>query len=257
MTTHAIPALAPPPHRAQPFVGPVDQTVADRFHRDGFLSLAKLIDADTVAELRRLYDACVDGTLVPDGDRRMLGGVTRQVMFPSKYHAYFRDNPAIRVARAIGATIMGVPTTELCYDMLIDKPAGHPKSTPWHQDMSYTEEPVAHTGKPCYRDNIQFWIALDDVDVDNGCMQYYPGIHYGTVLPHHVASGDPKDQSRLLAMDDPARDCDMAKVVACPLPAGGCSLHAYGTPHYTGPNLTTNRNRRAYIINVMPPGGPR
>src|SRR2546421_63040 len=84
---------------------------------------------------------------------------------------------------------------------------------------------------------------LDDVDLENGCMQFVPGAHR-EVRQHYVASGDPTDQGRLLATDD----FDTDEVVACPLPAGGCTIHTEGTLHFTGPNTSAARTRRAYIF---------
>lgn len=42
-------------------------------------------------------------------------------------------------------------------------------------------------------------------------------------------------------------DVDPKGAVACPLPAGGMTIHQPKTLHYTGPNRT-NTPRRAYIL---------
>ena len=99
-----------------------------------------------------------------------------------------------------------------------------------------------------------FWLALDDVDTDNGCMHFIPGKHLEPLLPHHVASGAPDDPSRLLAIDDPRSMLDLSSAIACPLTAGGATMHSAGTPHYTSGNRTTDRPRRAYIFNFSRPG---
>jgi len=82
-------------------------------------------------------------------------------------------------------------------------------------------------------------------------MQFVPGFQ-AELLPHLVAGGAPDDDGRLLAIVDPATTLDLAAAVACPVKAGGATVHNEGTPHYTGPNQT-DRPRRAYIMNFMSP----
>lgn len=222
-----------------------------QFQADGFLGLNHFLDDSTLQELRNFYDRIVAREIDCGEDDRWLGGVIRQIMFPARHHSYFQENPALDAARHIAAPLLGKPVEEIAfnYDMLINKPPQTAHETPWHQDFAYTERPFAPAGTPIEGEGhaLQFWIALDDVDIENGCMQFVPGLHTQPLLPHFVASGDPQLENRLLA----TKAIDPAHAVACPLPAGGCSVHHYGTPHYTGPNTTPNRHRRAYIFNLV------
>jgi ectoine hydroxylase-related dioxygenase (phytanoyl-CoA dioxygenase family) len=93
----------------------------------------------------------------------------------------------------------------------------------------------------------QFWLALDDVDETMGCMEFVPGAHRQPMPEHHVASGDPSDEGRLLAIVDPAAKLDLSLAVKCPLTAGSATVHGYTTPHFTGPNRSA-RGRRAFIF---------
>lgn len=226
----------------------LDQAQIDRFHRDGFAVIDRLVPDDALAVLRTAYDELIDGGGAP-GDR-LLGGLTRQVMRPADTHPVFADNPAFRRGVAIAEALLGGPV-ERAFDMLIYKQPGHPHETPWHQDASYSELPFAPAGAAVPLGALQFWVALDDVDTENGCMHFVPRRQH-TLLQHHVASGDPDDPGRLLALDDPETQLDLSTAVAAPLRAGGCTIHSYGTPHYTPPNRSTTRPRRAYIFNLAP-----
>lgn len=221
-----------------------------RFKQDGFLAIPRLIDDTTLRTLRDHYDRFIRGEIECGQDNRLLGGQIHQVMHPSKHQAYFRDNPAIAAARSVAAQLTGAPggaRIAFNYDMLIDKPAGTNKETPWHQDFAYAQMPVMPAGTPIPENAaLQFWLALDDVDVANGCMQFILGCHVGPLLEHHVVGSGAVDERRLLKTDQ----VDSSRAVACPLHAGGCTVHHYGTPHYTGPNTTRDRNRRAYIFNL-------
>lgn len=219
------------------------------FERDGFTSVPRLIDDDTVEILRDYYDRIVRGEIKCGDDDRHLGGLTRQVLNPRNHVDYFRNNPATRAGAEIAAQALGAPS-HLEFDMLIYKPPGHPKATPWHQDLSYYRMPFAEPGLMIEAEALQFWVALDDVDASNGAMHFLPGRHRAGLEPHYVYSGDPADESRLLAtkaFGDP--DQPNAGIV-CPLKAGGCTIHFHATPHYTSPNVTKDRGRRAYIFTM-------
>jgi ectoine hydroxylase-related dioxygenase (phytanoyl-CoA dioxygenase family) len=228
--------------------GLTDQQLCS-FDEDGFLVFDHLVDADVVAELRTAYAEILDHAVDAPGDG-MLGGITRQVMMACQAHPTFDKNPALEAGTAIAEQILGDKVFRL-FDMLIYKPPGHPHETPWHQDMSYSGKPLAPAGVKIPLAVLQFWVALDDVDEENGCMHFLPGYHKQPLLEHKVASGDPDDSTRLLAFVDPERQVDLARTVAAPLPAGGCTVHSYGTPHFTPPNRSTDRPRRAYIFNLM------
>jgi ectoine hydroxylase-related dioxygenase (phytanoyl-CoA dioxygenase family) len=218
------------------------------FWVDGFAMVDRLVDDAELDRLRAAYDEIIDGVVETPTDRR-LGGITRQVMVPSMVHPVFETNAAIEQARAIMRDLYGCAFANRTYDMLIDKPAGHAHETPWHQDAAYFSRPTAAVGFRMPLTSIQFWVALDDADTDNGCMQFVPGHHERGLAEHVVASGDPDDEGRLLAYADPAAlASDVA--VAGRIPAGGATFHTAFTPHYTGPNRS-GRPRRAYIFNLM------
>jgi ectoine hydroxylase-related dioxygenase (phytanoyl-CoA dioxygenase family) len=217
--------------------------------RDGFLILERFVDAETLAALRAAYDEILRRDIEASGDR-MLGAVTRQVMRPSSAHPTFASNPAVDRGIAIARQVFATADVSRSFDMLIYKPPGHPHDTPWHQDMAYSKQPFAEPGTPSTLESVQFWVPLDDVDAENGCMQFVPGCHDRPLLEHHVVSDDPTDEGRLLALVDPESQLDLSTAVVAAIPAGGATMHFYGTPHYTGPNRSAERRRRAYIFNV-------
>jgi len=221
-----------------------------RFDEDGFLVFERLIGEDAVRELRGAYDRILEREVAALGDR-LLGGITRQVMMPCLTHPAFDRNPALDAAAEIAEALLGAAPVRT-FDMLIYKPPGHPHETPWHQDMSYLEMPVARAGTAIPLDTLQFWVALDDVDAENGCMHFLPGYQRRPMLEHRVASGDPNDDGRLLEIVDAPKHLDLSKGVAAPLRAGGATVHGYGTPHYTPPNRSQDRPRRAFIFNLAP-----
>ena len=222
--------------------------IAKRFERDGFAVVEGLADADLTARLGGLYDDVLAGRIACGEDDRQLGGVTRQVMLPHRHHEGFASNPAIDRARELSKDFVRSDEPEFLFSMLIHKPGGHVHETPWHQDVSYSEQPFAAPGTRWPGHVIaQFWLALDDVDETMGCMEFVPGEHTKPMPEHVIASGDPDYEGRLLTTKDPEAAYDLDRVVRCPVPAGSATVHSYSTPHRTGPNAS-DRGRRAFIF---------
>ncbi|MEM9036903.1 MAG: phytanoyl-CoA dioxygenase family protein [Actinomycetota bacterium] len=241
----------PPEQGRRPLVildpASVSEAERDGFRERGFAVVPRLIDDHVVAELRAGYDDIISGRIAARGDRR-LGDVIRQVKDPSLDHPVFAANAAVDAGVRLAAGLFGHGEYDRAYEMLIDKPSGTVSETPWHEDVGYFGRPVTPAGADTDLADIQVWVALDDVDVANGCMQYLPRAVGAPSLAHRVASGDPDDEGRLIEIDG---DLDTAAAVACPLAAGGATVHTVGAPHFTGANLT-DRPRRAYIFNIGP-----
>lgn len=216
------------------------------FKDNGFLAVEQLVDNATVGKIRAAYDEFLTGDL-GGGDNRRLGGVVRQIMFPHQHHAYFADNPALRAGFAIARQLIGKELV-FHYDMLMSKGPGETNPTLWHQDHSYSELPFTPAGTNPPNEWVQFWLALDDVDEETGCMTFIPGSHSAPLRQHYVAAGDAEGENRMLA----TQDVDDSRAVRCPLPAGGCTVHLDGTLHYTDGNHSKNRSRRAYIFSFRP-----
>ncbi|MGH8235638.1 MAG: phytanoyl-CoA dioxygenase family protein [Steroidobacteraceae bacterium] len=232
----------------------MDSIDVERFRREGFLAIPQLADRATVAAIGAVYDAMLTGAIDVSRTDQPLGRITRQIMLPSAYHPIFRDNPALEAGREVARALLGVEDPTVRFDMLIYKEPGQLASTPWHQDFSYSVMPFAAAGTEIPIDEVvQFWVALDDVDEQNGCMHFVPGAHRQPLLEHYIAGGEPDYTQRLLAIRDAESVLDLDKAVACPLLAGGATVHNYGTPHFTPGNRTTDRPRRAYIFNFASP----
>lgn len=231
----------------------LDALAAD-FEKNGFAVVEGLASPDCVASLKAAYDDILEGRVACGESDRQLGGLTRQIMMPHLHHPAFADNEAVRKAGRIAGRLIGREAPELMFSMAIYKPPGHPHETPWHQDMAYAGRPTTPAGARLPNDAVaQFWLALDDVDEEMGCMEFIPGVHDQPMPEHHVASGDPDDEGRLLAMVAPERDLDLSTAVACPLKAGSATVHGYATPHYTGPNRSKTKGRPAYIFSFANP----
>lgn len=216
-----------------------DEQVA-AFHRDGFLAIDQLTTPEEVELLRDVYDRLFsrrDG--FDKGDHLELSKLDEegretlpQILSPEKYAPELDDTLARRNAFALARQLLG-PDTVRGGDHAIMKPPGHGAPTPWHQDEAYWHPGFLHTA-------LSVWMPLQEATVQNGCMHFVPGSHVRDVVPHHLVD----DDAHALEVDS---DAIIADPVACPIPAGGVTIHHCRTVHYAGPNLSSGP-RRAYIM---------
>jgi ectoine hydroxylase-related dioxygenase (phytanoyl-CoA dioxygenase family) len=150
------------------------------------------------------------------------------------------DTVAHRNAMRIASQLLDVPVDGLeSWTHMIDKPPGRGHETPWHQDEAFWEEHLGYHA-------CGVWLALDDVDQDNGCMEFMPFSHTDGIVTHRHLDDDPMVSA--LVIDD----IDESRAVPIPLRAGGATFHTQRTMHHTGPNRS-DRRRRAFAIEVQIP----
>lgn len=222
------------------------------FFRDkGFLALPELVPLDEVETMREVYDRLFERRAGREvGDQFDLAGtdeegveaVLPQILNPSHYAPELAEGRYRQFALEICRRLLG-PEAELGGDHAILKPARIGSETPWHQDEAYWDEGVLHEA-------VSIWIPLQEATLENGCMWFLPGSHREAVLPHRPLGDDPRIHA--LEVVDPI---DNSAAVACPIPAGGCTIHHCRTLHYTGPNRS-EAPRRALILGAGVPGKP-
>jgi non-heme Fe2+,alpha-ketoglutarate-dependent halogenase len=117
------------------------------------------------------------------------------------------------------------------------------KFVDWHQDLTYWGLDPAYA--------ITAWIALDDSDVENGCMRAIPGSHRQGIVEHTTSS----EKGNLLNRNQAIRkdQIDESKAVDLALRAGQVSLHHGAVFHASNPNRSTRR-RCGLAVRYTHPG---
>ncbi len=234
----------------QPTVSLTPEQIAF-YHREGYLTLEAITTPEEVAWLRAIYDRLFESRAGrEEGNQFDLGGTDDdnapatlpQILNPAKYAPELK-NGLFRVnALAIARQLLG-PDAQPQGEHAIFKPARVGAATPWHQDEAYWNPSMQYN-------SFSLWIPLQPATLENGCMQFVPRSHEMEVLPHHSINHDPRVHG--LEVDE----ADTNAAIACPLPAGGATLHNNRTLHYTGPNRS-DIPRRAYILGFGLPNTPR
>ena len=99
----------------------------------------------------------------------------------------------------------------------------------WHQDARYIGlEP---------HDWVTAWLAISDVNEENGCMRMVPGTHTAPLVDHVDTFGE----DNMLTRGQTVPDVDEAATVPVPLKPGQLSLHHPRVVHGSGPNRSDRR----------------
>ena len=138
----------------------------------------------------------------------------------------------------MAAQLSGAQELRIWHDQIQYKPQELGGRLHWHQDS-----PAWPTLQPKTA-QITAWVALDDADLDNGCMYMAPGSHlwgdHGAFL-RSVPDGAPLPDSY---------QAQPVYVVTCPVKKGHVHFHHSLTWHGSGAN-TSKRPRRAIAIHYM------
>ena len=113
----------------------------------------------------------------------------------------------------------------LTQDMALMKPPGG-VAKPWHQDDAYFK--IAPLNAVC-----GVWIALDEANIGNGCMQVWLGGHHASALRHFHGADCEIVPDRLTNKE----------TIAVPLPPGGAIFFSGLVPHKTPINSSNTRRR--------------
>lgn len=180
-----------------------------------------------------MEDAAVQRGLVDDGrpDPAYLFKIGHQMHWHDPVYRYYAMHERILdvLERLVGPDLKCVQT------MYIDKPRNLGVGQPYHQDSHYLKtEPDTL---------VAAWIACDDVDEANGCLHVVPGSQHDPLHPHQ----EPLDpaQRRYFVEVHAARQ---RREVACPLHKGGAVFFPGRLLHRSGNNLTSDRQRRAFVV---------
>jgi phytanoyl-CoA hydroxylase len=156
----------------------------------------------------------------------------KQLQVMNEHDRYFADifgdGPFVRLAEELlNDRVVG---KNLQY---FNKPPGAGQPTPAHQDGFYfkLDPPEALT----------MWLALDDVDEENGCMRYIPGSHRRGMRPHA--------RTNVLGFSQGITDYgtaeDVANEIFFPAKPGDLLTHHALTIHRADGNRSASRSRRS------------
>ena len=221
----------------------------ERFHRDGFLAGGRLLTDVQVDVLRDEMERVIRDQGRADVPQpvfiaNLYGNAdapTWQILNIFQASEPFREliySP--KVIEEV-AQLTGAGELRIWHDQVLYKPSGQGGHINWHQDAPYWPTLTPSD------EMLSVWVALDDVDEDNGCMRMVPGSHrWGDQLRflHTI-----KDFYNVPAEFEGRR----VDVVGRPVKKGHVHYHHALTWHGSGVNRS-DRPRRAIALHYMTEG---
>ncbi len=224
------------------------------FEANGYLPYGPLLSAERIRQLGEAIDGIASGAIdfppelirwEPVADQ--LAGTTErkylvfQIRYPHRHVPLFFEHAHDPVILDVLEDLLG-PDIVLYNTQVLLKPPFHGTDVPWHQDSAYWPIRPANL--------VTCWIALDEANAENGCMQFLPGSHKMGLLEHkegrvlaHASGGTPSTVMKLELND--------AEAVPVPAQPGFGSFHHSLTAHRTSANNSPHR-RRALITSYTP-----
>lgn len=218
------------------------------FHRNGYVRGGRVLSDEQVELLRSEIQRVIEqhgqpGVPQPVSLRNLNGdrpdAPVWQIVNIWEASRPFRDLLIFnqRIAEEM-AQLTGASQLRIWHDQVQYKPPAYGGTTMWHQDAPLWPILAPMT-------EVTAWVALDDVDVDNGCMWMVPGSHlwgnHMDFIREHVRTFD--------AM--PAQfQGHRVEVRPCPVKKGEVHYHHALTWHGS-PDNKSPRPRRAIAIHYM------
>ncbi len=197
-----------------------------RFAEDGYCVFRGLLEPSEIADCR----TALDRTIAERSDVRW----ERLTEPHIKDEFWLRQCCHPRVLDAV-SSVLGDDLV-LLMSHLIVKPPRDGLSVAWHQDNSYWESVVG-------TDIVTVWLAIDDADRDNGCMEVLPRTQAGRLeLP--MIKTDGTDLLGVRVEVDPAVE---ASRLCIELRAGDASIHDSHIIHGSRANPSPRR-RAGYTM---------
>jgi non-heme Fe2+,alpha-ketoglutarate-dependent halogenase len=199
----------------------LSHSMVEQFNREGYLNGIRLFDDAEMTAHRTYFDDLLKRVIDAGGDAYSISSA--HLRYGPVHDILTNERIVSRVADLLGPDVIGWGSHYFC------KLPGDEKEVDWHQDASYW--PLSHTHA------VTVWLAIDDCDLTNGCMQFVAGSHrFGHLL--HDTSGGSADS--VLGRGIKGIE-QYGRVVDNPLDAGQVSIHSDLLIHGSAPNRSPRR----------------
>lgn len=219
--------------------GTLDEFLQNNFSRDGYLAVSPLFDDAKIAEINRELERFIVDVVptMPSThvyyEHKDESNSLKQLQKIFQYDSYFNDLMTTGAIRSIAEELLQDEAVPINMQYFNKPPSGG-LATPPHQDGYYFHL------TPC--EAVTGWLALEDVDEENGCIHYVKGSHLKPTFRAHGKTGVIGFSQ---GISDFGSADDIANTVAIPGTAGTFLMHNAKTIHFAGANRSDTRSRRA------------
>ena len=208
-----------PSTTTQPRALSVDQI--DQYNRDGYLGPLDVYGPEEIADIRDYFDRLLAEATAAGRDSYSISSAH---MKHARVYDMLADRRIVNyVADLLGEDVIGWGSHFFC------KMPRDGRSVDWHQDCSFW--PLTPTRA------VTVWLAVDDADVENGCMEVYTGSHMQGLVDF-----DASDAAAGNVLDQTIRNPEAYGThQRTPIAAGQISIHSDLLIHGSMPNHSDRR----------------
>jgi ectoine hydroxylase-related dioxygenase (phytanoyl-CoA dioxygenase family) len=193
----------------------------DRFNREGYLTGIRVFDSAEISAHRTYFDQLLERVVASGGDSYSISSA--HLRYGRVYDLLRHPRMVACATDLLGENVVGWGSHYFC------KMPHDGKQVAWHQDATYWPISPSKT--------ITIWLAIDDVDRQNGCMRVISGSHVIGHLAHR--STEEAEQSVLgQAIQQPDQ---YGPVIDLELRAGEVSIHSDLLLHGSEANRSERR----------------
>ncbi|YCM44418.1 phytanoyl-CoA dioxygenase family protein [Verrucomicrobiaceae bacterium 227] len=211
------------------------QAQLSSYEENGYLVIPSVFTEEGLLEMR---EQCVSAWTKEKGEYDPKGSWLQNALLTNAHHHsqllrdYYFEGPIVDIAeQIIGPNIKGA-TSQLTFKM-----RGNTKPFGWHQDNGYGElEP--YNALTCLT-------ALEDNDLENGCLWILPGSHKQGQIRVERTEEERKKGGEVVVEVDEATD---AKAIPLPMKAGDALIFGCWTLHKSDGNFSKDRDRRVIFL---------
>jgi len=204
----------------------------EQYNRDGYVKGIPVYDSEGIEGLRHYFDELLAQVEREGGDSYSISSA--HLRYGPVYDILTHTPIVDCVKDLLGDDVIGWGSHFFC------KMPHDGKAVAWHQDASYWPLSPSKT--------VTVWLAIDDADLENGCMRFIKGSHWkghltyrpSTPEEHNVLSQTVEDPEQY---GEPVDDC---------LRAGEISIHSDLLLHGSEPN-GSDRRRCALTLRYCTP----
>ena len=215
-----------------------------QYDANGYVRLGPLTDH----QLQRLCTVLdqLSNTLEPDATvfEEGTSGKIKQIQYLHQRDPVFAN--LLQELRPVAERLTRQSELNVLNMQLFEKHPLISKPTRTHQDNAYFQLQPANA--------VTFWIALDTMDEENGCLYYTPGTHKAPTLRHERFSRSTtfRTRSGVPGMSICLKGYPTEKELAMCVPAGTVLAHHCNLVHRAGANRSKARRRRAIGLVFVP-----
>lgn len=203
----------------------------ETWNQDGYLGPLDVYDEAAIGEIRAYFDELLSDALAQGMDSYSISSAhlkharVWEILTNERIVGYVRD--------LLGSNVVGWGSHFFC------KLPGDGKSVDWHQDCSYW--PLTPTR------SVTVWLAVDDADQGNGCMEVYTGSH-----THGLIDFEASDSEANNVLDQSIKNPQQyGRHQLTPLRAGQISIHSDLLVHGSAAN-SSDRRRCGLTLRYCP-----